>query len=89
MMVVRVGLVLFKGHYMKLFFTHLFCAGVFLILSWAGWWYTYDMPIVKQYALGDIWLYWDKFNYAWAFASAFGSAYFLLLAVSKKDQGKK
>lgn len=74
---------------MKLFFTHLACAIGFLVISWAGWWYTWDMPVVDKYALGDLWLYWDKFNDAWAFASAFGGGYFLLLAVSKKDKGKK
>ena len=74
---------------MKLFFTYLFCAGLVLVLSWAGWWYTSNLPIVQEYRLGNLWLYWDKFNDAWAFASAFGVAYFLLLAVSKKDQDKK
>lgn len=71
---------------MKLFSLHVFFSTLVLALSFAAWWYSYDLGFVRDYQLGDLWRYWDKFNEAWAFASAFGAAYCLLLAVSKKEK---
>lgn len=70
---------------MKLFFTYLGISASILVASWLLWWWSYSFEIVGTYQLGNLWRYWEKFNEAWAFASAFGAGYFLLLAVSKKE----